>query len=137
MFFYANQPVVVAFNNVALTSAYTGNRYSLVTKEFAKLSLDVKYTRGAGEAASKLFFQLEHSPEETPTNWYSLVIDETTTTSVLTAREWEISASGAGGSVSLNVLVDIAYKNMRISLKETGVVTNAGTATVTTVLSGL
>lgn len=126
---YSNQPVRTAFSSVALTSTYT-NQYSFHVGGHSKLSLDINYARGATEAASKMQFKLEHSPDE-GVNWYSLVIDETTTISTITAREWEI-----GNTAKLNVLIDIAYKQMRLSVKESGVVTNAGNVSVTYTLSG-
>jgi hypothetical protein len=65
------------------------------------------------------------------TNWYSLVIDETTTISEISERQWQMSEG------ALSVLVDIGYLFTRVSLKETGVAANAGTATVEILLSGL
>lgn len=130
-----NQPRLVAFNNVALTAAFTGNRYVQPVAGFNKLSVDIDYTRGGGEAASVFKMQIEHSPEDVPTNWFSLVIDETGTESVLTPRVWSVTPTGSNSK--LNVILDMAYKNIRISIRETGVVTNAGTATITIVPSGL
>ena len=128
---YRRQPTSPAFTNVALTSVYTGNRYSTPVAGFEKISIDINYARGAAEVSSKMFMQLDHSPDEGVT-WYNLVIDTTGATSVITPREWEI-----GTTNKLNVLVDIAYKMMRISLRESGVVTNAGIASVTYTLSGI
>lgn len=128
---YSVQPKVVLFNNVTLTSAYSGNRSTtLNVNGMMKLSLDIKYARGAAEASSKLLFQIEHTPDN-GANWYSLVIDETGTTSVLTAREWEIGATG-----NLNVILDIAYADVRVSVKESGVSVNPGTVTMTAIASG-
>lgn len=128
--FYSNQPVIVAFDDAVLTDAYTGNRFVFATGGFQKLSLDLTYAMGAAESANTLQFQLEHSPDDGVT-WYKLVIDTTTTSSAITAREWTMGAD------NLNVIVDIAYKKMRLSLKESGVATNAGTASVSITLSGL
>lgn len=130
MLVYSTQNSVVAFSAAALTSAYTGNRVVIESKGMSKLTVYLNYTRGGGEASSKLQMQLEASNDGT--NWYSLVIDETTTFSTITAREWEI-----GTTARLNVLVDIAYPFMRLSVKESGVVTNAGTITAAYTLSGL
>ena len=55
----------------------------------------------------------------------------TTTESTITERHWEMSEG------SQNILIDIAYKYMRLSLLESGVVTTFGTASVTATLSGL
>lgn len=129
MLYYENQPVDVIFSGVTLTSAYTGNRKSFETGGFTKLSLDVTYTMGAAESANTLEIQLESSPNGT--DWYVLVIDATTTISAITARAWQMSEG------SLNFMLDIAYKYVRVSIKETGVASNAGTATITTTLSGL
>lgn len=128
---YRNQPVVTAFSNVVLTSAYTGNSFIHAVGGMAKIAIDIKYARGAAEAASKMQFKVEHSADG-GTNWYSLTIDSTTTISTITAREWEI-----GNTANLSVLLDIAYKQVRISVKESGVTTNAGTALVTLTDSGI
>lgn len=124
-----NQPVINAFSAVTLTATYAGNRKTFETGGFSKLSIDVTYAMGATESGNTLEFQLEASYDGI--NWHKLVIDTTTTLSIVTAREWQMAPE------SLNVLLDIAYKYMRISLKETGVVTNAGNATVNLTLSGL
>ncbi len=126
---YTTQAPVTAFSAVALTSAYSGNRHTIISEGASKLSLYVNYARGAAEASSKMLFTLEASNDGE--DWFSLVIDATSTTSVITARDWEI-----GTTAKLSVLVDIAYPRMRLSLKESGVSSNAGTATVSYTLSG-
>lgn len=124
-----NQPAFTAFSGVTLTAAYTGNRKTFETGGFSKLSLDLTYAMGAAEGGNTMEFQLEAS--HNGTDWHKLVIDTTGTASVITPREWQMAPE------SLNVILDIAYKHMRLSLKETGVVTNYGTATVNVTLSGL
>jgi hypothetical protein len=131
MLVYVTQQPVTLFSAKTLTSSAADSRNTMNVEGMTKLSLDVNYARGSGETASKLFLQIEHSPDD-GANWYSLVIDETSTTSVITAREWEI-----GSTAKLNILVDIAYHDIRVSARETGVVTNAGTLSVTAVASGL
>lgn len=127
---YQNQPVRVAFDDVTLSADYADNRYATEVGGMAKISLDIDYARGAAEASSKLLMTIEHSTDGT--NWYSLVIDETSTTSEISARVWEIATTS-----KLNVILDIAYKMIRISLSESGAVTNDGTASITYVTSGL
>lgn len=129
--YFRNQPVVREFDNVLLTAAFAGNQTVIDCGGMPKISLDINYARGGGEGASRLRFQLEHSPDN-GANWYALVIDDTTTISTIIAREWEIL-----NTAKLNVLVDIAYKQLRLSLRETGVVTNFGRVTVDATLSGL
>lgn len=127
---YENQPSRTLFNNVTLTNAYTGNQKEFEANGFSKLSLDINYARGAGEAASELNFIIQHSDDKQ--NWYSLVIDETSTVSTITERVWEVT-----NTAKLNVLIDIGYIYLRVSAKETGVVTNAGTLSMKYTLSGL
>jgi hypothetical protein len=127
---YTNQPPISLFDNVAVTAAYTGNRKEFTVAGFSKLSLDIDYERGDSEAGSKLVFTLEHSTDGV--NWHNLVIDNTSTVSQISAREWEIA-----DTASLNVLIDIAYLKLRMSIKEDDVSANAGTATVVATLSGL
>ena len=129
MLFYQNQPTFTAFDGVALTNAYTGNRKAFETKGFSKLSLEVSYAMGAAETSNTLEFQLETSTDKV--TWFPLVIDSTTTISAISARAWQMSEG------ELSILVDIANTNMRLSLKETGVASNAGEATVIVTLSGL
>ena len=130
MLHYTTQNSPEVFDNVLLTTAYADRRVVIDSAGMSKLAVFVDYARGAAEAASKMFVSLEVSPNGA--DWYSLVIDETSVTSVITPREWEIGATS-----KTNILVDIAYPFMRLSLKETGVSTNAGRATVAYTLSGL
>lgn len=127
--FYQTQSVVTAFSNVTLTNAFTGNQFVVDCGGMSKLTLDVNYAMGSAETGNTMEFQLEHSPDN-GTNWYKLVIDTTTTVSTITPRVWTMAPE------KLNVIVDIAYKKVRLSLKETGVATNYGTATVVATLSG-
>lgn len=124
-----NQPVVNAFSATTLTAAYTGNRKAIETGGFSQISLDVTYAMGATETANTLELQLEASYNGT--NWHALTHATAAATSVLSAKEFQMSEG------SLNILQDIAYKYIRLSLKETGVVTNFGSATVNITLSGL
>ena len=125
-----NQPSRQAFDGVTLSAAYTDNAYVIDVAGFDKVSLDIDYTVGSGELASELNFKLEHSSDGT--NWYSLAIDETGGTSVITPRVWEVV-----GTMKVNILVDMAYKQVRMSLIETDKVTNSGVASVDFTLSRL
>lgn len=130
MLVYTTQNTVQAFNNVLLTASSADNRFVMDVSGMAKLTLDVDYARGAAEANSDLFFSIEHSTDGT--NWYALTIDTTSTASILTAREWSIEATN-----KLSVILDIAYKFVRISLREANVSTNFGRVTMNATVSGL
>lgn len=121
---YRNQPSRVAFAGVTLTGTAADNQYVFDTAGMTNLSLDVDYA-----GANSIQFTLEHSPDGGE-NWYSLVIDNTSTTSVLTPRVWEFA-----GPEKLNVVVSIAYKQMRMSLSETGLA--GSVASVDYTLSGV
>lgn len=127
--YYSSQVTREAFDNVTLTASYADNRKEIDVGGFSKIALDIDYARGSGESSSKLQMTIEHTTDGT--NWYSLVIDETSTVSTITPRVWEL-----GTTNKVNVLVDIAYKKIRVSLQESGVVTNAGTASIDYTISG-
>ena len=127
---YRIQQAVTAFDAVTLTADYADNAYVLPVGGMTKLSLDIDYAQGAAETGNICHFKIEHSTDET--NWHQLVIDETTTVSDITAREWNIT-----GDAALNVIIDIAYKFVKISVKESGVAANAGSATVVALVSGM
>jgi hypothetical protein len=128
---YNNQPVRNAFDAVALTDTAADNQYVFDCGGMTALSLDLGYAMGAAETSNKLHFTLEHSSDNGVT-WHSLVIDNTSAVSTITPRVWELA-----GTNSVNVLVTIAYKMLRLSLYESGVATNAGTASVDYTLSGV
>tara|TARA_R100001086_G_C11848217_1_gene261037 strand:- start:24708 stop:25103 length:396 start_codon:yes stop_codon:yes gene_type:complete len=128
---YVTQPPVTVFDNITLTSAYSGNVGTVLdVKGMSKVSIDVDYAQGASESGNICHFKLEHSTDGT--NWYQLVIDDTNTVSDITAREWNIT-----GDATLNLIVDIAYDKLRISARESGVASNAGTLTMVAMTSGL
>lgn len=127
--FYQTQAVIPAFTATTLTAAFTGNQFVMDTGGMSKLALDINYAMGGAETSNTLEFQLEHSPDN-GANWYKLVIDTTGASSVITPRVWSMAPE------KLDVIIDIAYKKMRLSLKEVGVASNYGTATVVATLSG-
>ena len=127
---YRTQQPSTIFSAVTLTSDYADNAYELPVGGMSKLSLDIDYAQGAAETGNICHFKVEHSTDGA--NWYQLVIDDTTTVSDISAREWNIT-----GDASLNVILDIAYKFVKISLKESGVAANAGTVTMVAMPSGL
>lgn len=124
---YRVQNPVVAFDDVTLTTGFAANEYEIDVRGMEKLSLDIDY--GANDASNILEMKVEHSTDGN--NWYQLVIDDTSTVSDITPRVWNIT-----GTAKLNVLLDIAYEKIKISLKETVNVSTAGSATVVVMPSG-
>lgn len=123
---------------IELESTYSTTQDTEPTKVFksgghSKLTLDVNYTMGAAETTNSIEMKVEGSPDGI--NFYRLPIDTTVTQSTLTAREWTFVGTNAAAA-TISVILDIAYKWMRVSFKETGVITNKGTLFCEGTLSG-
>lgn len=127
--------------SVALTASYqTESGFTVPTKSFetggfSKMNVDILYTMGATETTNSIEVKLEGSPDKT--NWYRIPNDSTTAgTSTLTAREFTFVGADAAAT-TISVGIDIFYKYMRVSGKETGKVTNFGTTYAEVTLGGL
>jgi hypothetical protein len=122
-----------------LTSAYQSESGTQPTKSFAtagfsKASFGLFYTMGATETSNSLEVKIEQSTDKT--NWVRIANDSTSTgTSTLTAREFTFVGTNAA-LATIDILLDIDYLYMRISAKETGVVTNVGTLFAEVTLGG-
>lgn len=121
--------------SVALPSSYNGT----VTKTFAvggftKIDLAVLYTMDAAETANSVELKIEQSPDGT--NFYRIPNETVSNgTSTLTQREFTfVGANGAADTISIGL--DIFYKYLKVSAKESGVAANAGTVYVEATLSG-
>lgn len=124
----------------ALTSAYQTEGSTKPTKTFrtegqSKLNLDIFYTEGATESSNSIEIKIEVSPDGI--NFYRIP-NETISggTSTVVVREFTFVGADAS-TATISIGLDIFYKWMRISAKETGVVTNAGSVYCEATLSGL
>ena len=146
--FYANQSSQVAFGSkdgttrtsVELESTYqTESANTEATKSFltggqSKLNLDILYTMGATETSNSIELKFEGSSDEV--NYYRIPNDSTSgDTSTLTAREFTFVGTNAAAT-TISIGLDIFYKFMRVSAKETGVGSNKGTIYAELTLSG-
>jgi len=97
---------------------------TLAVAGYTKATLDFLYTMGGSETSNTVEVTLEGSPDRV--NWYELSNDSTTGgTSTLTNREFQVA--GVNGSTKeFQIFIDIAYKYLRVSAKETGVASNKG-----------
>lgn len=121
---------------VVLTNAYdVANKTKILdTGGFSKISLDIIYTVGAAETSNSVEVRVESSVDGV--NFARLVNESVSTgTSTLTQREFTFVGASAG-AYSISLPLDIGYKFMRFSFKETGVVTNVGSIYVESTLSG-
>lgn len=106
MLYYPNKSVALAFDDVTLTNNFTGNEFEMATGEMSKLSMYV-------DAVASMQLKVEVSMDGM--DWYSLVIDETQTTSEITSRVWEFPNAG-----KYNILLDVIYPFIKVSVKGTG-----------------
>lgn len=145
MLYYSSQQTVVLIGSksgttrtsVALTTAYdVANKTKIIeTGGFSKLNLDILYTTGSGETSNSVEIRVEGSPDRT--NFYRIPTDTISGgTSTLAQREFTFVGASAATAYDISLGLDIFYKYMRISVKESGVVTNAGTIYVEGTLSG-
>ena len=122
--------------SVALTNAYdVANKTKIIpVGDFSKINFDILYTMGATETSNSIEVRLDVSPDGT--NFYRIPNESVSGgTSTLTARELTyVGVNAAAAPISFGL--DIFYKYIRISVKESGVVTNAGTVYVEATLSG-
>lgn len=121
---------------VTLTADYDVANKTKITETggYSKLNLDCLYTMGATETSNSIELRLEGSPDGT--NFYRIPNEAVSGgTSTLTTREFTfVGANAAAATISIGL--DIFYKSMRVSVKETGVVTNFGTIYIEGTLSG-
>lgn len=123
-----------------LSASYETEGTTKPTKTFrtagwSKLNLDVLYTMGATESTNSIELKIEGSPDGV--NFYRIP-NETVSggTSTLTAREFTfVGANAAAATISIGL--DLFYNYVRVSAKETGVVTNFGTVYCEATLAGL
>lgn len=121
---------------VTLTNAYdvANKTKSFTTGGYSKLNIDLLYTMGATETSNSIEVRIEGSPDGT--NFYRIPNDTTSGgTSTLTAREFTFVGTNAADA-TISIGLDIFYKYIKVSVKETGVVTNYGTIYAEATLSG-
>lgn len=118
---------------VTLASTYTQSK-TFEVGGFSKLDIAILYTMGATETANSIECKVESSPDGT--NFYRIANEAVSGgTSTLTAREFTFVGADAAAA-TISVALDIWYKYVKVSFKESGVVTNAGTVYAEVTLSG-
>lgn len=124
---------------IELESTYQAESATEATRSFttglySKAVFHILYTMGSAETSNSIEVKIEASPDGT--NWYRIANDSTSVeTSTLTAREFKFVGTD-GAAATISIFLDIAYKHMRVSCKETGVASNKGNIYVETTLSG-
>lgn len=119
---------------IALGSAYDTPK-AFKTGGYSKLNLDILYTMGAAETANSIELQIEGSSDGV--NYYRIPNETVSAgTSTLTAREFTFVGTNAAAA-TISIGLDVFYKFVRVSVKESGVAANAGTVYIDGTLSGL
>ncbi len=148
LFYKTQNPVVLIGSKVAdgtrtgveLESTYSTTEVveptkSIETAGYSKIVFDINYTMGAAETTNSIQIKVEDSPDRI--NWYRIPNDSASGgTSTLVAREWTFVGTNAAAA-TISIMLDIAYRNIRISCKETDVAANKGNVFVEATLSGL
>ena len=93
----------------------------------SKLDIRFSYTTGAAETNNTLDILVEQSSDGT--NWFSIPNETVSSgTSTLNDRTFSYATNTGGGTnTKSSVGLDIFYKQIRVSFKETGVAANHGT----------
>lgn len=122
--------------SVALTNAYDNAATTKIVEVggYSKVDFAILYTMGASETGNSIEVRVDQSPDGV--NFYRIP-NETVSggSSVLSAREF--SFVGTNGTTStISIGLDIFYKYVRVSFKETGVASNAGSVFCEGTLSG-
>lgn len=143
MLHYSNQIIIpiigsksgTTITSATLTSDYADNAKSFPVGGYSKLNLDVLYTMGATESSNSVEIKVEGSTDGT--NFYRIPNEAVSGgTSTLTAREFTFVGTNADDA-TISIGLDIFYKFIKVSVKETGVASNAGTIFIEGTLSGL
>lgn len=121
---------------VTLTAGYdVANKTKVFeTAGFSKLNIDCLYTMGSAETTNSIELRISGSPDGT--NMYRIPNEAVSGgTSTLTAREFTfVGVNAAAATISIGL--DIFYKFVEVTVKETGVASNFGTIYIEGTLSG-
>lgn len=124
----------------SLTDAYQTEGGTKPTKTFkishmSKLNLDILYTMGASETSNSIEIKIEGSPDGV--NFYRIPNETVSAgTSTVTAREFTFVGTNAD-EATISIGLDTFYEYVKVSAKESGVVTNFGTVYCEATILGL
>ena len=112
-------------SSAALTSSYVAGTV-IGVEDFGMLVLLFKYTMGSGESNNAVVLKVEFSADGT--NFYQQT-DHATTVEL---REYTFTAESSPGTYdSIAIVIPVAaISHVRVSAKETGVTSNAGTCEI-------
>lgn len=127
-------PTGAIATKATLTAAYAGNQKAFKVAGFSKMNLDMLYTMGATETANTIEVTIEASSDRV--NWYMLPNESNSgAVSTILARNWSFVGADAT-TATISIGIDVFYRWVRVSIRETGVVTNFGTIFMEATISG-
>lgn len=127
--------VVTIHDDITLTGSYQQNEVQV--RGAYQLELGISYTMHTGETGNSIEVELEFAYEQpgkgtdSDTVWH-----KQTSTSVsggtitLSQAEYTFSSTGAGNVDTFQISVPVGCSHVRIGVKETGIDSNGGKATV-------
>ena len=112
-------------SSAALTTSYVAGTV-IDAEDFGMLVLLVKYTMGTGESSNAVVLKVEFSTDGT--NFYQQTDNDAT----VQLREYSFTAESNPGTYdAIAIVLPVAgISRVRVSAKETGVATNAGTCEI-------
>lgn len=118
----------------ALTANFIDSQKIFKVAGFVKMNLDILYTEGASETANTIEVIIEDSTDKV--NWFRIA-NESNSNGVSTLYARNFSFAGADGAASsISIGLDVFYRWVRISVRETGVAANAGSVFMDVTLAG-
>ena len=135
---YPIQHETTILSAVTLTNAYTGNvSADLLVEGMVAINLLVSYTTGSGETNNTLQVKLDFPDADSNDHQYTNQTASTGTTTVV-QNEFSCTDNTGGGTTKLYNIgpININNKKLKISVKETGVASNAGICTLKLVVGG-
>jgi hypothetical protein len=135
-----SKTTALARTGIILTNAYQAESATVPTKTFetggySQCVLDILYTTGGSETSNSIEVKIDSSSDRT--NFYQLTNESASGgTSTLTQREFTLVGASAATGYAFSIFLDIAYKYLRVSCKETGVASNYGNVYIEASLSG-
>ena len=136
---YGQQSIKAVIGTIAspstLTNAYAGNTNNFPIGGVSMLTLVGTYTTGATETSNNIDIKVEGSADKT--NYYQ-EMTESAAAGVVTMYPATYKVNGAGSATAypFRIMVPVADKRIKISIKETGVAANYGTVVMQALMSG-
>lgn len=130
---------LVLADGQTLTASYvvTSSIGAFDVRGVSQITIFREYAPGSGETSNTMELVVETNVDETPTNWHQegTIDDSTPTAATDDAVTFQSDSTNAGSTyLGVPIRLPVDASNCRIRIKETGVATNFGTATVRVVL---